>query len=62
MLVFKPCIYATETKDEIQISYTCYVESNIIPIYVSKDLVPEGYYYELYSGAVQNIQNDFNIT
>lgn len=59
-LLFKPCIYATETKEEIQISYTCYVESNIIPIYVSQDLVPEGYYYELHSAAVQNIQNDFD--
>lgn len=59
-LLFKPCIYATETKDEIQISYICYVESNIIPVYVQKDLEPQGYYYELYSQAVQNIQNDIN--
>jgi hypothetical protein len=59
-LLFKPCIYATESKDEIQISYTCYVESNLIPVYTSKDLVPEGYYYELHSEADQNIQNDFN--
>ncbi len=59
-LYYKPCIYATETKDEIQITYTCYVESNYIPIYMSKEVVPAGYYYEHYIRAVQNIQNDFN--
>ena len=57
---YKPCIYAIERKNEIQISYTCYVEKNMIPIRVPTDLVPEGYYYEKYIGAVQNIQNDFN--
>jgi hypothetical protein len=57
---YKPCIYALERKNEIQISYTCYIEKNMIPIRISTDLVPEGYYYEKYFGAVQNIQNDFN--
>ena len=57
---YKPCIYVVETKNEIQISYTSYVESNLIPWYVSEDLIPEGYYYDRYFGAVRNLQNDFN--
>ena len=57
---YKPCIFAIETKNEIQISYTSYIESNFIPMYVPDDLEPDGYYYQRHFEAIQNIQNDFN--
>ena len=52
---YKPCIYAKENKDEIQISYTCYVEKNMIRF----DWGDDDFYDSNYD-AVQNIQNDFN--
>lgn len=57
---YKPCIYAVEKNDEIQILYTSFVESNLIPITVPIELSSDGYYYERYFGIVQNIQNEFN--
>ena len=59
-LKYKPCIYAIERNDEIQISYTSYVERIMTPIMVPIDLAVEGFYYDVNFGAVQNIQNDFN--
>jgi len=56
-LKYEPCIYAIERKDEIQISYTSYVERTMTPIYWSDD---DGFYYDVNFGAVQNIQNGFN--
>ncbi|MCL2133147.1 MAG: hypothetical protein FWH39_02235 [Bacteroidales bacterium] len=53
---FKPCIYAIEIKDGIQISYTCYVERTMMHI----DVGTEGFYYHSNHGALQNVQNDFN--
>ena len=53
---FKPCIYAIQRKDEIQISYTCYIERTMMYI----DLGTEGFYYHSNHNAFQNVQNDFN--
>jgi hypothetical protein len=54
----KPCIYAVEKKDEIHISYTCYVEKTMALIKVGVD--GEYSYYSAYHAAVQNVQNDFS--
>ena len=50
---FKPCIYAVETKNDIQISYLSYVESTTF-------FFDDWDYYNLSLTAVRNIQNDIN--